>query len=206
MDQHAEDEPLFNDDITIFEIRKAVQDVKAHKASGFDQIPSEVFKNDAAVSVAHVIFNQCYKTGKIPTDLGKGIIHPIPKSSATDRRDPLSYRGITLAPSMYKLYCSILNRRLTVWAESNFKINEEQNGFRKGMSTVDHLSSLTSIIEARQKKKLPIYCASKRHTIVLTKAFSGTGSDKLESMVYYFNLSNKHYTHLSNHVLGLIIH
>ena len=82
---------------------------------------------------------------------------------------------------MYKLYCSILDRRLIIWAESNFKIIDEQNGFRKGRSPVGQLSSLTSIIETietRQKKKLPTYCAF----------IDGTGSDKLESMVNYFNL------------------
>ena len=91
---------------------------------------------------------------------------------------------------MYKLYCSILSIRLAIWEESNFKISDEQNGFRKGRSTVDQLSSLTSMTETKQKKKLHTYCASvdlKRHTILLTE-FSGTGSDKLESMVNYFNL------------------
>jgi hypothetical protein len=42
----------------------------------------------------------------------KGIFTPISKCSTSDPRDPLSYRGITLALSAYKLYCSILNNRL----------------------------------------------------------------------------------------------
>ena len=105
------------------------------------------------------MFNECFKNGKIPSDCGKGIINPIPKSSTTDPRDPLSYRGITLAPSTYKLYCSILSRRLTTWAECLGKISDEQNGFRKGTSTIDQLSALTNIIETRQKKKLSTYCA-----------------------------------------------
>ena len=52
----------------------------------------------------------------VPSEWDKCIINPIPKSSTSDRRDPLSYRGISLAPSMYKLYCSVLNRRLSSWA------------------------------------------------------------------------------------------
>ena len=81
LDQHAEDEPLVNDEITTFEKQKSVHEAKAHKTSAFDNIPSEVFKNDAAVSVSHILFNQCFKAGKITTDWGKGIINPIPKSS-----------------------------------------------------------------------------------------------------------------------------
>ena len=69
------------------------------------------------------------------------------------------YRGIVLAPSMYKIYCFILNERLSNWSEQNAKIIDEQNGFRKKRSTVDHLSSLTSLIDTRRKSTLCTYCA-----------------------------------------------
>ena len=47
IDEYVENDPLFNDDITLFEIQKAVREAKAHKATGFDNIPSEVFKMTA---------------------------------------------------------------------------------------------------------------------------------------------------------------
>ncbi len=34
----------------------------------------------------------------------KGIINPIPKDNTLNPRDPMSYRGITMACAMYKLY------------------------------------------------------------------------------------------------------
>ena len=117
------------------------------KASGVDCIPVEVLKNDTAVAFLHVLFNICFDNGIVPSEWGKCIINPIPKSSTADRRDTLSYRGISLAPAMYKLYCSVLNRRLTSWAEKNGKVVDEQNRFRKGRSTTDHILSLTSIID-----------------------------------------------------------
>ena len=43
----------------------------------------------------------------------------------------MNYRGITVTSSAYKAYCSILNRRLTLWAESNGKLTDFQNGFRE---------------------------------------------------------------------------
>ena len=60
---------------------------------------------------------------------------------------------------MYKLYCSILNHRLGRWSEDNGKIVDEQNGFRKKRSTVDHLFSFTTLLETRRKRKLSTYCA-----------------------------------------------
>ena len=50
------------------------------------------------------------------------------------------------------MYCYILNKRLTAWDDRNGVISDTQNGFRKplGRSTLDHISTLTSIIETRK--------------------------------------------------------
>ena len=54
---------------------------------------------------------------------------------------------------MYKLYCSVLLHRLERWVDVNDLLVDEQNGFRRGRSCVDHISSLSSIIETRKLKK-----------------------------------------------------
>ena len=41
--------------------------------------------------------------------------------------------------SLGKVYTNILNRRMTAWAEKEQKIIEDQAGFRRGYSTVDHI-------------------------------------------------------------------
>ena len=105
------------------------------------------------------MFNVCFDSGCVLSNWGKGIINPIPKSNTADPRDPLSYRGITLAPATYKLYCSILNERLSKWINRNDVLVDEQNGFRKTRCTIDHVSSLTNLIETRQKLKLSTFAA-----------------------------------------------
>ena len=108
--QHTQDDVReFNNAISTDEVRRAVYSANRGKACGFDQMCAEVFKNDTAISFLHVLFNVCFNTGNIPTDWGKGVINPIPKSGTTDPRDPLSYRGITLAPVMCKLYCTVIS-------------------------------------------------------------------------------------------------
>lgn len=72
----------------------------------------------------------------------------------------MSYEGITLAPCVYKLYCSIVNARLVFWLEINDKLHDEQNGFRNKRSTLDQISTLTSIIKTRELKKLSTFAAS----------------------------------------------
>ena len=59
----------------------------------------------------------------------------------------------------YKIYCSILNYRLSSWIESNNILCDEPNGFRSGRCTIDHVGSLTSIIETWIKKKSDTFVA-----------------------------------------------
>ena len=105
------------------------------------------------------LFNKCFTLGLIPDVWKKGVINPIPKSSTKDRRDPLNYRGITLTSSVYKLYCNILNDRLSRWESSNNILMDNQNGFRKNRSTVDHILTITSIIETRKINKKDTFTA-----------------------------------------------
>ena len=93
----------------------------------------------------------CYASGKVPKIWAKSLIHPIPKSSTNEPLDPLSYRGIAITTVAYKVYCILQNHRVTSRAEHNNIIFEGQNGFRKGRSTIDHICSLTSLIETRKK-------------------------------------------------------
>lgn len=101
----------------------------------------------------------CFQSGLVPSEWQRGIIAPIPKCDSDDPRVPLNYRGITLASSVYKLYCSILNSRLSAWAESNDLLSDCQNGFRKDRSTLDSLSTVTTLTETRQKLRLSTYAA-----------------------------------------------
>ena len=119
LDINGYTDDLFYNDITLDEVYIAMRDARNGKAAGYDELPVEVLKNESAAIVLARLFNVCFKYGIIPDVWKKGIICPVPKSSTADPRDPLSYRGITLAPSSYKLYCSVLNKRLCAWEEDN---------------------------------------------------------------------------------------
>ena len=138
-----------NNFITIGEVTRALNRLKKGKAVEFDEIPSEVLQNDSCVYFLHVLFNNCFETGIIPTPWNNSIINPIQKTTCTDIRDPTGYRGIALTSSVYKAYCSILNERISKWAEETDKISDKQNGFRKNRSMIDHISTLTNLLESR---------------------------------------------------------
>ena len=99
-------------------------------------------------------------------------------------RSPLSYRGISLAPAMNKLYCSILNRRLSFWSEQHDKVVNKQNGFRKDRHTIDHILPLTNITDTRKKLKWSTFCAF----IDFKKAYDTINRTFMEQVSLYWNL------------------
>ena len=70
----------------------------------------------------------CYQNNHVPDSWQHSLINPVPKSSCVDARDPLQYRGISLASSIYKIYCAILNYRLTAWTECKDILCDNQMG------------------------------------------------------------------------------
>ena len=148
-----DDTTTLNATITVDEVRFALVSSNKGKAFGEDGIPIEVLHNDSCLSYLVNLFNVCFEEEHIPAAWARAIICPILKDPKNDHRDPLNYRGITMTSAAYKLFCSILNNRLSRTMELNNGIADEQNGFRAARSTGDHISSLSLILESRIKKK-----------------------------------------------------
>ena len=137
-----------NAEISEHEVRKAVNKAKMNKAVGYDNIPNEVIKNDSSIKILHALFVGIFKSGLIPSIWKKAVIKPIPKGAATDPKVPMQYRAISLLSTVGKVYSSILNNRLLIFAERNI-LHDEQNGFRPNRSCLDHIFSLTTILRNR---------------------------------------------------------
>ena len=114
------------------EVKFATIAQKNKKAPGPDELPAEVLKNDFCCSFLSTLFTTCLKNCCIPSAWRKGTIVPIPKNEKDDPRVPLNYRGI-----------SLLSEGFLEWLEENDIIAEEQNGFRPGRSTLEHILILT---------------------------------------------------------------
>jgi hypothetical protein len=179
-----------NENISESEIIKIVSKLKNNKAVGIDNLPNEVFKNQQANSLLLSLFNKMLQNCITPTLWRVAVIKPIPKSSLSDPRLPLQYRGISLLSTTYKMYSSILNWRLTKLAEENNLYCEEQNGFRKNRSCMDHIYSLTSIIRNRKNAKKSTFVCF----VDFEKAFDRVDRDllfyKLRKMKIGGNLLN----------------
>ena len=103
------------------------------------------------LSLLVLLFNHVFDTGQYPSAWSVAIIVPIHKSG--DKDDPDNYRGVSLLSILGKVFAHILYKRLTLWADENDKIVEEQSGFRAGHSTVDNMFVLYAIVQRYLLKK-----------------------------------------------------
>ena len=121
-------------------------------------IPSEVLLNHVCIDLLYNIINFCFENGTVPGEWNTGVIKPIFKSCASDPRDPLCYRGICLIPIPCKIYVDVLNLRIGNWIEQNNIVADEQNGFRRNRSCLEHIYALYSVVnKQKQKKKQSMY-------------------------------------------------
>ena len=72
---------------------------------------------------------------------------------------PMNYRGISLLSCMHKLYSGLLNMRLSGLCEAYNIIVDEQNGFRKDRSCLDHIYVVSSVIRNRMISKQSTFAA-----------------------------------------------
>jgi len=83
----------------------------------------------------------------LPEEWKVSIIVPIHKKG--DKTDCNNYRGISLLSITYKILSNILLSRLIPYAEE--VIGDHQCGFRRNMSTTDHIFYIRQILEKKRE-------------------------------------------------------
>ena len=146
-----------------------------------------MLQSDTCIHFLHKLFFVCFETGKIPEAWEYGIITPLLKDPTSDSRNPMNYRGITVTSAVYKAYCNVLNQRLTFWAESAGKLTYFQNGFREKRTTIDHLTTITSIIENRKSMKKSTYVAF----VDFSKAYATKNRELLWTKLESYGINGK---------------
>jgi len=76
---------------------------------------------------------------------------PIKKKGTGERAG--DYRGVSLAPALYKVYTMILGERLEEEVERKGIIPQNQTGFRKGMGMVDNIYVLNYLVGRQLSRK-----------------------------------------------------
>lgn len=142
------------------EIERIIKNLKSDSAIGWDGIPSSILKQFIPILTPPIthICRLSLQTGVFPDAFKKSLIHPIFKSGSRDR--VVSYRPISILPSISKILEKIINTRLTNYLEQNSILSRNQYGFRRGKSTADAVHDLTDNLIRNMdggKKSLTIF-------------------------------------------------
>ena len=83
-------------------------------------------------------------------------IKPIHK--AGDRNVANNYRTIMVGSTMAKLFGTVMENKISSWAEENSKRAKSHVGFCKNYSTIDHLVTLRVMMEESHLRGEGLYC------------------------------------------------
>ncbi|CAG5073425.1 Similar to X-element\ORF2: Probable RNA-directed DNA polymerase from transposon X-element (Drosophila melanogaster) [Cotesia congregata] len=119
-------DPSLDMKFTMEELNVAIKCSKPNKSPGPDCIKNEYYKSLSQNWKLYILcmFNKVLETEMIPDDWFTSTVTLLHKKGC--KLDPANYRGIALINHCSKLFTSMLNRRLEIWAESNKVIPETQ--------------------------------------------------------------------------------
>ena len=144
----GEELPVEMGDVTISEVRWALQQLKRGKAAGKDGVPSDFWKallvEDAALEWAAALCQTCWQRKCIPEEWHEAIVIPIFKKG--DSADANNNRPISLLAIGYKTLASIMLTRLKE-AGAEARVRKSQFGFVSGKGTIDALFVARRIVE-----------------------------------------------------------
>ena len=183
--RYANSENL-NSPITSAEVRLAVKEARNGKSVFVDKLPNEIFKNDSSIECLTNLYNLCFKESIIPSLWRKSLISPIYKGKNKDKRNPESYRPVSLICNPCKIFTNIINKRLLQYLECNNLLAEEQNGFCSHRSCEDYVFVLDSIIRLKLLDKKTVYGCF----VDFSSAFDSLNRDLLMYVLQKYGIQN----------------
>lgn len=129
-----------------------IASLKNKSSPGYDNIKAELIKDNHLYLIcplAHII-NLIFLQGEVPEDFKKSIVTPIYKSG--DKNEISNYRPISLISVFAKIFEKCLKDRLFDFCKKNKILNENQFGFRTGISTNHAIYTLVDSVKLNLEK------------------------------------------------------
>ena len=132
---------------TLNEIKSTAKSFSNNKSPGLDNIPTLLWKDPIFHDLLLEFCNHTFTFHSPPSSWLKGGIVPVPKKG--DLTSAANYRGISLMPIAAKVYNKLLLNRIVPALDPLLRKN--QNGFRRGRSTIAQILSIRRILEEMRK-------------------------------------------------------
>ena len=141
-------------DITMEELNRVINEAGRNKAAGSDDIPYEMIKSlgtKARTMILH-IYNKCWSGENIPRKWTTAVIKTLLKDGK-DPKETSSYRPISLTACFGKLMEKIVSDRLTCILEQRKLLADSQAGFRQNRCTTDQILKMTQLATDQIQKR-----------------------------------------------------
>ena len=168
---------------TINELKTATKHLKSSKAFGPDNIPAIIWKDEHFHNLLLNLCNHTFSTYTCPKLWHQSQIIPMPKKG--DLSLVTNYRGIALMSIAAKTYNKMILNRLTPFVEPLLRKN--QNGFRRGRSTLSQILCLRRIIEESQAFNRDLALVF----VDFSKAFDSVDREKLFEILGLYGIPTK---------------
>lgn len=145
-------------EITIEEVRRALDETRVGKASGMDGVKAEMLKEGGVTVLEWLVrlFNMCFVLSMVPVDWVCACIVPLYKGKG-DVHECCNSRGISLLSVVGKVYGRVLINRIKDKTEN--AILEVQGGFRRGRGCMNQIFTVRQICEKYLAKGKEVYVA-----------------------------------------------
>ena len=132
-------------DITVLEVKDAIKKLKNSRAPGDGNVYAEMLKAEEQEmpQLLQHILKDVWGNEVIPDVWKRGTIIKLPnKGNPTECSN---WKGVTLLSITSKVFCRIILQCITTTVDK--LLRQEQAGFRKGKSCIDHIFVLRQILE-----------------------------------------------------------
>ena len=150
-----------DEEISMDEIERYVRKLKRGKAPGRDGIPNEFYREggQGVIEGLHDLFGKIWREERVPAVWNESRVTLIHKGGRKSRKEIRNYRPIAVCDTVCKIFCGVLNERLSEVIERNKVMGEEQNGFRKDRRGEDNMFVVNEVIGRARKDGRKKYLA-----------------------------------------------
>eukprot|EP00111_Clytia_hemisphaerica_P013463 TCONS_00039544-protein len=168
---------------TIDELSNCVKLFSNNKSSGLDDIPTLLWKDPIFMEMLLDFCNHTFEFLTPPSAWLTGGIIPVPKKG--DLTLASNYRGITLMPIAAKIFNKLLLQRIVPVLDPFLRKN--QNGFRKGRSTITQILAIRHILEEMRKLNKDAFICF----VDFKKAFDSISRVKMYEILKLYGIPEK---------------
>ncbi len=130
--------------VTTRQTVEKIKEIETNKSTGMEHLSGMVVK-DALMAVPHHLsrlFNDSLGSETIPNEWKRATVVPIHKKGPRSNKN--NYRPISLLPTPIKILEKLVHEHISGHLEEKGLLNNNQEGFRRGRSTISAIAKITS--------------------------------------------------------------